>query len=152
MLGRFPVTRPGPVLFFAAEDSASRLRGRFEALAEVRGVPFVGAPIYSLDTPVLRLDRPADRRRLRATVAALAPVALVIDPYVRVSGGADENSASEVSSILGSLRALQRELHVSVVLVHHMRKAPSRHLGQCLRGSGDFAAWTDSALYRISSN
>jgi hypothetical protein len=31
-----------------------------------------------------------------------------------------------------------------------MRKSPSAHLGQQLRGSGDFAAWSDSGLYLTS--
>jgi hypothetical protein len=61
----------------------------------------------------------------------------------------DENSAQEVSAVLGSLRTLQRELDVAVLLVHHMRKSPSAHLGQQLRGSGDFAAWYDSAIYLV---
>lgn len=39
------------------------------------------------------------------------------------------------------------EFALSIVLVHHMRKAPSRDLGQRLRGSSDFAAWHDSALF-----
>lgn len=51
--------------------------------------------------------------------------------------------------MLGSLRALQRELDLAVLLVHHMRKSPSAHLGQQLRGSGDFAAWSDSSMYLV---
>jgi hypothetical protein len=33
-----------------------------------------------------------------------------------------------------------------------MRKSPSRHKGYQLRGSGDFAAWHDSALYLAPTN
>ena len=36
-LGRFPIPRPGPVVFFGAEDSLSALRARFEGLAQARG-------------------------------------------------------------------------------------------------------------------
>jgi hypothetical protein len=59
----------------------------------------------------------------------------------------DENSAGEVSAVLGELRRAQRQFDVSIALVHHMRKARSSNPGQQLRGSGDFAAWCDSAIY-----
>lgn len=49
--------------------------------------------------------------------------------------------------MLGDLRAIQRELGTAILLAHHMRKSPSGHKGYQLRGSGDFAAWHDSALY-----
>jgi hypothetical protein len=49
--------------------------------------------------------------------------------------------------VLGALRTLQREHDVTILLVHHMRKSPAAHPAQQLRGSGDFSAWADSALY-----
>ena len=49
--------------------------------------------------------------------------------------------------MLGSLRTLQREQNVTILLVHHMRKSPAAHPAQQLRGSGDFSAWLDSGLY-----
>jgi hypothetical protein len=61
----------------------------------------------------------------------------------------DENLAGEMSALLGELRALQREHHVAIVLVHHVRKngSPRGQDGQSLRGSGDRHAWGDSNLY-----
>jgi hypothetical protein len=53
--------------------------------------------------------------------------------------GIDENSASEVAELLAFIRSLQRQLDLSVILVHHTRKnAPGgAAAGQALRGSGD---------------
>jgi hypothetical protein len=48
---------------------------------------------------------------------------------------------------LGDPLTLQRELNVTILLVHHMRKSPAAHPAQQLRGSGDFSAWLDSGLY-----
>ncbi len=147
-LGRFPVRQVGPVLVYAAEDDLPSMRTRFQAVADARGVTLKDTPVYLIDLPALRLDDPVQLRRLHSTVATLRPRLLVLDPFIRIVR-VDENSAQEVSAVLGSLRTLQRELDVAVLLVHHMRKSPSAHLGQQLRGSGDFAAWYDSAIYLV---
>jgi len=145
-LGRFPTRTQGPVLFFAAEDEPPDLRARIEGIAIVRGVPFTGLPVFLLNIGQLRLDSDEDVARLRATIIELDPRLVILDPFVRLVG-IDENSATEVSAVLASLRAIQRDLGCSVLLTHHLRKAPSSHLGQQLRGSGDFAAWSSSMLF-----
>ena len=63
--------------------------------------------------------------------------------------GIDENNAGEVAELLAYFRALQRQLELSVVLVHHTRKnaAPGAAAGQALRGSSDIHAFGDSNLY-----
>jgi len=145
-LGCFAVRATGPVLFYGAEDDQAALRARFEAVAVSRGVELGGAPIYFLDVGQLRLDRADHVMKLRATIATLKPKLVLLDPFVRMVA-VDENSSQEVSAVLGSLRAIQRDLHVAVLVVHHMRKASASYLGNQVRGSGDFAAWYDSALY-----
>jgi hypothetical protein len=75
-------------------------------------------------------------------------VLLVLDPFVRLHRGADENSSADVSHILGALRRLQRRHQTAIALVHHARKNTSgARLGQGLRGSSDFHAWGDVNLY-----
>jgi hypothetical protein len=73
---------------------------------------------------------------------------LLLDPLVRLHG-LDENNAREVAELLAYLRALQRQLDLSVMLVHHTRKnAPGGVAsGQALRGSSDLHAFGDSNLY-----
>jgi hypothetical protein len=144
--GRFATPRAGPVLFFGAEDPLPDLRSRFEGIARARSIDLRHALLLLLDIAELRLDDPRQLDRLRRTVACHAPALLVLDPLVRVAR-IDENSAQEVSALLGALRTLQREHAVTVLLVHHMRKSPAAHPAQQLRGSGDFSAWADSALY-----
>ena len=63
--------------------------------------------------------------------------------------GIDENNAGEVAGLLAYFRALQRQLDLSVMLVHHTRKnaAGGVAAGQGLRGSGDLHAFGDSNLY-----
>lgn len=144
-LGRFAAHNPGPVLFFGAEDSPPALRNRFEGLLTSKGLRAAELPLYLLDVPALRLDRGPDLVRLRAAIEQLHPRLLVLDPFVRIAA-IDENSAAEVSAVLASLRALQRDHDLAVLVVHHARKSPAAHPAQALRGSSDFAAWSDTNL------
>jgi hypothetical protein len=97
---------------------------------------------------VLRLDRGPDRARLLETTKRLRPRLLLLDPLVRLHG-IDENHAGEVAELLAYFRSLQRQLDLSVLLVHHTRKntAGGVAAGQGLRGSSDIHAFGDSNLY-----
>jgi hypothetical protein len=147
-LGRFDVKAQGPVLVFAAEDDPPAMRARFQSVAQARGVRLEDLPVFLIDVSALYLDDRQHLLRLRRTIYSLQPRLLILDPFVRIVR-LDENSSQEVSQVLGSLRSLQRDYDLAVILVHHFRKSPSINMGQQLRGSGDFAAWYDSALYLL---
>ena len=146
-LGRFPVADTGPVLLYAAEDAPAHVQQRLDGVASARGLELRDLELRLILAPALRLDTARDRARLRTTLDEERPRLLILDPLVRLHQ-ADENSAAEMSSFLGELRALQREYALAVLLVHHLRKnAPRAPDGQALRGSGDLHAWGDSNLY-----
>jgi len=147
-LGRFRVHQRGHVLLVAAEDSAGAIRHRVEGIARARGVDLQRLAVGLVDAPGLRLDQDVHRVRLEATVAAIRPRLLILDPLVRLHR-ADENSAADISALLAYLRQLQREHAVAVALVHHVRKSPTGQPGQALRGSGDLHAWADSNLFLL---
>lgn len=146
-LGRFPVQSPGPALIYAAEDSLSAVRNRVLNIAAARGLPPGNMDLALIQIPTLRVDSQRDFQRLSLTIGKYRPRLLVLDPLVRIHQ-ADENSAAEISALLGNLRQLQRQFAVAIVLVHHLRKNGSPNQpGQALRGSGDLHAWGDSNLY-----
>jgi hypothetical protein len=147
-LGAFPVHTSGPVLLYAAEDSAAALRARIETLARIRNVGFEHLDVRVITADSLRLDRMEDQDRLEATLLLHRPALLILDPLVRVHA-IDENIAGQVAALLGYLRALQRKSGAAIALVHHVRKnvSPSSGAGNNLRGSGDLYAWLDSFLY-----
>jgi hypothetical protein len=147
-LGRFAVTAPGPVLLYLAEDAPAVVRARLAGLCAHRRLDLGTLPLHVITTWSLRLDLPRDQRRLEDAVAHLRPRLLLLDPFVRLHR-IDENSAADVSALLGYLRGLQREHDLAVIVVHHARKNGPGGLqaGQALRGSGDFHAWGDSNLY-----
>jgi hypothetical protein len=146
-LRHFPPTQTGRVLLYAAEDALHVVRQRLYGIALAAGVDFTTLDIQVITAPSLRLDHPGDQARLRATVEALRPTLLVLDPFVRLHR-LDENAAAEVAPLLADLRDLQRHFHCAVLLVHHARKGAA-HLraGQALRGSSELHAWGDSNLY-----
>lgn len=59
----------------------------------------------------------------------------------------DENSAAEISGLLGYIRDLQRRFDAAVVLVHHASKKQRSQPGQALRGSSDLHAIGDCNAY-----
>ena len=66
-----------------------------------------------------------------AIVALHAPRLLVLEPFVPLVSGLDENIARKVSAV--APRTLQREHDVIILLVDHMRKSPAAELAVPLR-------------------
>lgn len=145
-LGHFPVEDPGPALVYLAEDALPMVRARVEALCQHRGLAIEPLELHVIATPTLRLDLARDQQRLAATVAQIRPRLLLLDPLVRLHR-LDENSAADISALLGYLRELQRRFHTAVVLVHHASKKHRAQPGQALRGSGDLHAFGDDNAY-----
>ncbi len=150
-LDRFEVHTPGPVLVYLAEDAQPRVRDRVAQLCLHRGLSLQSLNLHVVAAPSLRLDLERDQHALDQTLAALHPKLLLLDPLVRLHR-LDENSAAEVSGLLGFLRHLNRTHQLALILVHHMAKRSRRDLGQALRGSSDLHAWTDSACYLVRRN
>lgn len=147
-LGHFEVHTPGPVVVYLAEDALPRVRDRVAQLCRHRGLALRSLNLHVVTAPSLRLDLEHDQRALDQTLVALQPKLLVLDPLVRLHR-LDENSAADVSGLLGFLRDINRRHQLSIVLVHHMAKRSRRDLGQALRGSSDLHAWIDSACYLV---
>jgi len=145
-LGKYAVPQPGPVLVYLAEDALPMVRERVEGMARHRGLDLDGIEIHVITAPTLRLDREPHRGQLLETAKRLQPRLLILDPLVRLHG-IDENHATEVAGLLAYFRLLQRQLDLSVMLVHHTRKNAGGGAGQGLRGSSDIHAFGDSNLY-----
>lgn len=145
-LGAFPVDSKGPTLVYLAEDSLDTARQRIEGICHHRGLDIEGLDLYLITEPALRLDREADLHKLAATLTKIAPRLLLLDPFVRLHRR-DENSSADVSGLLGDLRLLQKNHHLAIVLVHHVRKNGRGPQGEALRGSSDLHAWGDCNAY-----
>jgi hypothetical protein len=146
-LRRFTVARTGRVLLFAAEDALGVVRCRLDGICAAAGVDLAALDLDVITAPTLRIDNLDDQARLADTIAALRPTLLILDPFVRLHR-IDENVCSEVAPLLAYLRELQRRFALAILVVHHARKGAGRvRAGQALRGSSEFHAWLDSAIY-----
>jgi RecA-family ATPase len=147
-LGKYVVPRPGPVLVYLAEDALPTVRERVAGMARHRGLELAAVDVHVITAPTLQLDREPHRGRLFETARRLRPRLLLLDPLVRLHT-LDENHAQEVAGLLAYFRSLQRQLDLSVMLVHHTRKNAAKGVaaGQGLRGSSDIHAFGDSNLY-----
>jgi RecA-family ATPase len=112
-LGRFTVETPGPAMVYLAEDSLPQLRDRVAQLCQHRGLSLSGLDLHVVTAPSLRLDLERDQLALDHTLQALQPRLLVLDPLVRLHR-LDENSAADISGLLGFLRELNRRHHLSL--------------------------------------
>ena len=145
-LDHFPVSASGPTLIYLAEDGLPQVRSRIEALCRHRGVDIAQLDLHVITSPVLRLDLRSDQDRLAEAIDRMRPRLLLLDPLVRLHR-LDENSAAEISGLLGYIRDLQRRFDVAVVLVHHASKKQRPQPGQALRGSSDLHAIGDCNAY-----
>ncbi len=145
-LGRFAVQAKGPTLVYLAEDALPMVRARLEALCGHRHLDIRGLDLHVITAPSLRLDLGRDRQLLKATLDKLKPRMLLLDPLVRLHH-LDENSAADISKLLGFLREMQRTFDTAIVLVHHASKKHRAQPGQALRGSSDLHAFGDSNAY-----
>lgn len=151
-LGRFPVDTPGPVMVYMAEDKLHDVRERLDQLCRRRGLTLDRLDrLHVITAPSLRLDLESDRQALQRTLDTLRPKLLLLDPLVRLHR-LDENSAADISGLLGFLRELNRQHDLAIILVHHMAKRARQDPGQALRGSSDLHAWVDSACYLMRHN
>jgi hypothetical protein len=145
-IGKFQVQIPGTVLIFLAEDACAAVRDRIEAICIHRGLDINLLDLYVITEQTIRLDLPNDQQRLKQTLNKLRPKLLILDPLVRLHC-LDENSAAEISTLLGFLRQLQRTYDTAIALVHHASKKHRAQPGQALRGSSDLHAFGDSNAY-----
>ena len=150
-LGRFPVQLAGRSLVFMAEDALPAVRQRIEAICAFRQINMEHLELYAITASALRLDLETDQKRLCATLETLKPRLLILDPLVRLHR-LDENSAADISRLLGFIRELQRTFNTAIVLVHHASKKHRAQPGQALRGSSDLHAFGDSNAYLARKN
>ena len=149
-LGHFPVLQSGPALIYLAEDALPQVRSRIAALCRQRHVDIDTIDLHVITAPVLRLDLVDDQQKLAQTIEKLRPRLVLLDSLVRMHR-LDENSAAEISGLLGYIRDLQRRFDVAIVLVHHASKKQRSQPGQALRGSSDLHAIGDCNVYLARS-
>jgi len=146
-LRHYTVPRTGSVVLYAAEDALCDVKNRLDGICRASGTSLDDLDIHVITVPVLRIDLERQQRQLRETLRQIQPKLVILDPFVRLHRS-NENDSGEIAQILAFLRELNRIFETSIVVVHHAKKkSENERTGQALRGTSEFHAWTDSALF-----
>lgn len=117
-------TAQGPV-FVIAGEGYSGFRNRLKAISKHRERSLRGEPIF-FSNAAISLNDPASVLTARKTIESLKekhgePALIIIDTLHRNAGGADENSAKDISAVLKEIDTKLRVFAKScaVLIVHH---------------------------------
>lgn len=118
-------TAQGPAIYFPAEDALRMVRSRlFTRIGSERTAPIHVVPADGSLDQSIRLDDPESFIRLAATIEAVRPSLVVLDPF-REFHHRKENDADDMAAVLRPLRNLAHQTDTAVVLVHHRNKHAS---------------------------
>jgi hypothetical protein len=118
--------RQGPVAYISAEGSAG-LRARIKAWKTKHG--YVGESGVKWFDETLVLHNAGNFNELLTAFEqdfAQPPVLVILDTLSRCSGGAEENSNTEMAKVIAAADALQQRFHCSILIVHHAGKDSNR--------------------------
>ncbi len=121
-LGEFLCT-PVNTLIVSCEDRLPRIKRRIEEIVIAQG--WQDFPLLGLDVvahPKLRLNDSESMKRLYDTVHEAKAEFLILDPLCRMIPGLDENSATDMGSVVTILEALRDDLHLTLEIADHTGK------------------------------
>lgn len=133
---------PAGAVWIIAGEGFSGIRRRIYGANLHRGRPAasVGAGL-KVSKASVHLSKEENRKRLSAHFnEGPRPRLIIIDTLSRNLGeGADENKATDVAAYLEVVAALAREMHVTVLIVHHSGKDGASYRGSsAIKGNVDF--------------
>jgi hypothetical protein len=139
-----------PVIWCDFDMGVYDTEERMAAIGKAYDLP-TDTPIYYVAMPEPWLDATNYESKsfiqLRLLAAETGAKFIVVDNLSVISGAADENSA-EMKNVLSSFRRLAEMGNISVVLIHHPRKAKgyTGNTGDSLRGHSSILAALNVAL------
>jgi hypothetical protein len=122
-LGRFPVPKPGRVLFLSGESGLPALQSIVRRVCRERGLSLESLDNLLISPDLPRLDRPADVEALKRLVEKEKPVCVVIDPAYLAMGGDKSRNLFAVGSLLYPLAELCESTGCAVLVVHHCKRS-----------------------------
>lgn len=133
-LGMFDVPMERTVLLIQEESSRAAFKERVSRASNVYGRT---RNFHVISNKPFNLEDKLGYERLKVDIAALRPSVLILDPLSSFVRG-NQNDAQNMGDFIRSLVDLRNEFDLSIVIVHHSKKADPKEF----RGS--------SALYAAS--
>lgn len=116
-------TRKGSVLYICVEG---RSRDRAEAYLKCFDLQAEDLDVQFIEQSVDLCGVTADLERLEEICRQSRPAVVIVDTLARVSGGGDENLASDMGLLLASFKRIEEASGGLVICVHHSGKDISR--------------------------
>ena len=157
-LGMFSVPKAGAVLYIQEENSPQTIQDRVIKIAQSKGLTETrpegiglakNLPLYFSNNYGIDLTHRESRITLEKTIKDIMPVLVIFDPLYMMLGSANENDATEMRNTLHWLSMLRNKYGTAILILHHYNKSSGGALrgGQKIRGTSEFHAWVESALY-----
>lgn len=124
-LGRFPIRRPGPVVYLDGEYGEQEFARRVARIARGIGADpreVVGRILHHYSVGLTLTATDAVFRQVLAAVEAQRPSLIVLDPLRNHLAG-DENAAQVIVEAFRCLSALRDAGGCPVLVVHHLNKS-----------------------------
>lgn len=137
----FEVSGTNKVMYLCAEGGYFPNRDRIKIIAKDLDEQMLESVIFPQYVN-LTLNNPEDYSLVKDLISEHSPRVLIIDPFIRFHD-VDENSSNCISGIFKLFRELIEMYSISIILVHHAGKDPSRGG----RGSSVITGEYDSAIY-----
>lgn len=144
---------PQKVLYCDEEMSRLLAQRRLKLLIRGRGVDPATLKLTYMNGNGIKLDTEAGMAQLSKEIERTSAQWVILDSLIRFHD-LDENSNSEMSSVIGTLRMLQERYGCGFIILHHLSKPgkdKSQELGHRLRGASDLRAAVDQ-LYGLEGN
>ena len=154
VFGRYPVLRPGSVLFLNEENPKELIGARARAMTSqlkiLPGEDGLGE-LWTCHFAGWNLRDRESFEALKALIKEKAPVLLVIDSLARIWGVQDEVKNVEIAQAMQRLRDLCEEFGLTILFLHHLRKtiAYGEEAGdflEALRGGSEIVNLADSVF------
>jgi hypothetical protein len=133
----------GPVFIIDEESGRRRLKHRLAQAIKGHGYGR-GLPIYWTSLGGYKLNDPLDVEEIRTCLVEVRPALIIIDALIEVSGGADENSSTEMNPVLDALRQIAAEIDAAVLVIHHGNKAGGYRGSSAIKGGVDLMLMIES--------
>jgi hypothetical protein len=139
---KFPVAS-GKVLYLDLEMGDSSLQERFQKMCDAKTIS--GDNLYLKYLPTLNLLEEPSRKLIEAWLEESKIQVLILDPLGNAWAG-DESKQEQVGQLTAYLNTLIKKFGISILVVHHWRKATKdfKSGGQMAAGSYKWEAWLDT--------
>lgn len=130
----------GSVIYVAAEGGSGQSL-RLEAYEKQHGIKLDDVPFYLVNESI-NLVEADDVQAVIDLAQSIVPVLVIVDTLARSMGGAEENSATDMTVVMNGVKRIIEASGACVLLIHHTGKAP----GKGARGSNALLGAVDTML------